>query len=305
MLLWVHKNIYMKKLACTLLTVSCFISTVPCFAIDEDTHVLPIVGPRVEKANEYIGKKIDLATIKLPKKIRDFELLEAERTFTPYFVKDHIGLWTSPLRLKFRDTKWLIPASGALTALLLTDDDFSQALTNNFKPTKTQTDISKAFGQIGGYAPILGLPGGLIATGYFTKNDRLRETGVLQYKAIAHASLIFLAASRIAGRNKPNNAKKGRGEFFESGTSFPSGHSANAWAIATVASHQYPDKKWVPIVGYTLASLISTSRVLQGTHYPADAFAGALTGYLIGKYIVKHRSQFSPKYKDKKSTSKQ
>ena len=290
----------MNKVISFFLCITCFVANLPCFAIEENTHVLPIIGPSVEKANEYIGKKIDLATIKLPKKIRNFELLEADGTFTPYFVKDHTSLWTSPLRLKFRDAKWLIPASGALTALLLTDDDFSQALTNNHHPSSTQTDISKAFGQIGGYAPILGLPGGLIATGYFTKNDRLRETGVLQYKAIAHASLIFLAASRIAGRNKPNNAKKGRGEFFESGTSFPSGHSANAWAIAAVASHQYPDKKWVPVIGYTLASLISTSRLLQGTHYPADVFAGALTGYLIGKYIVKHRSNHSPNSKNSK-----
>ncbi len=289
----------MKKFVFILTSISLLTVSLPTFAISGDTYVLSVVGSGTEKAQDYINEKIDLAPIKLPEKISHFRLLEAERSLAPNILKDQIGLWTAPLRINYKDLVWFIPAGGALTALLITDNDFSQALTSNFHPSSTQDDISKAFAAVGGYAPVLSLPGGLILTGVITKNDRLRETGTLQYEALASSAIIYLAASRMAGRNKPNNESKGRGEFFEGGSSFPSGHSQTTWALASVAAHQYPEKKWVPILGYTIATVISASRVTQGTHFPSDVFAGALTGYLIGKYVVKHSSQYSPKYKKK------
>lgn len=291
-----------KKAICLLVIYCLILTSLPCFALDSNTHVLPVIGPASEKTNNFVSEKIEDLTIKLPpKKIFNLELLEAERTFTPNFVRDHFGIWTSPLRTKYKDLVWLLPASGILTALFLTDNDFSGALTNNHKPTRLQRDISNAFGQIGGYGPTLGVPGGLIATGFITKNDRLRETGVLQYKAIAHATLLFLAVSRIAGRNKPNNFKKGKGEFFESGTSFPSGHALNFFASASVLAHEYSDKPWVGIVAYTLASLVAGSRVTQAIHFPSDVFASIVTGILIGRYIVKHNSKYAPTAKEKET----
>lgn len=291
----------MKKLFLIFTSLAFILTSLPSFAITEDSTIIPFIGSSIEKANEYIDEKVDLAPIKLPEKVGNFELLEAERALLPHYIKDQTGLWTSPLRLKVKDLKWVLPASGVLTALLLTDDKFSRVLTNDHNPSKTQTDIAKAFAQIGGYAPVLGTPGGLILLGAVTKNDRLRETGILQYEALGNVVIVGTVSQLIAGRNKPNNDKKGRGDFFEGGSSFPSGHSISSWALVSVASHQYPDKKWVPILGYSLASLISASRGIQGTHYPADIFAGALMGYLIGKYVVKHNSKLSPKYKDKKS----
>jgi membrane-associated phospholipid phosphatase len=271
--------------------------------LDSNTHVLPVIGPLAEKTNDFIGKKVEDLTIKLPpKKIFKLELLEAERTFTPNFVRDHFGIWTSPLRTKYKDLIWLLPASGILTALFLTDNDFSGALTNNHKPTRLERDISNAFGQIGGYGPTLGVPGGLIVTGFLTKNDRMRETGVLQYKAIAHASLLFLAVSRIAGRNKPNNARKGKGEFFEGGTSFPSGHVLNSFTSASVLAHEYSDKPWVGIIAYTLSSLVAGSRVTQAIHFPSDVFVSVVAGILIGRYVVEHNSKYAPSAKENNKT---
>ena len=290
----------MKKFLSLILIASIFASLFPinAYAIDSDTHVFPVVGNISESSQEYLNEKIDLAPIKLPKKVGRFELLEAERALAPNLLKNQVGLWTAPLRTKFRDLPWLLPASGILTALFLTDNEFSQVLSDNHNPSRTQTDLAQNFAKIGGYAPVLGLPGGLILTGAITKNKRMRETGVLQYEGLFTSQVLWLAVSRISGRNKPNNKRKGRGEFFEGGTSFPSGHSISSWTLASVAAHQYPDKKWVAVLGYTLASLISASRAVQGTHFPSDIFAGAVAGYLIGKYIVKHRSKHSPKNKE-------
>jgi undecaprenyl-diphosphatase len=65
--------------------------------------------------------------------------------------------------------------------------------------------------------------------------------------------------------------------------SFPSSHSAIAWAMAAVLSRYEPRIRWV---FYTLASLIALSRVYLGVHFPLDIVGGAFFGYCIGCGIV-------------------
>jgi undecaprenyl-diphosphatase len=57
--------------------------------------------------------------------------------------------------------------------------------------------------------------------------------------------------------------------------SFPSGHSATAFACATVLAAFAPRLR-VPL--FALAILIALSRLYNGDHYPTDVVAGALLG---------------------------
>ena len=58
-------------------------------------------------------------------------------------------------------------------------------------------------------------------------------------------------------------------------SSFPSGHSAAAFAFATGVGYTMPDAA-VPL--RALAALVAYSRVHTGVHYPGDALVGALLG---------------------------
>jgi membrane-associated phospholipid phosphatase len=59
--------------------------------------------------------------------------------------------------------------------------------------------------------------------------------------------------------------------------SFPSGHTSDAFALATSLSLAYP--KWPVIISsYTWAILIGYSRMNLGVHYPTDVLAGAVVG---------------------------
>jgi undecaprenyl-diphosphatase len=58
-------------------------------------------------------------------------------------------------------------------------------------------------------------------------------------------------------------------------SSFPSGHSASAFAFATAAGAAQPPLS-VPL--RILAMLVGYSRVHTGVHYPADVLAGAVIG---------------------------
>ena len=54
--------------------------------------------------------------------------------------------------------------------------------------------------------------------------------------------------------------------------SFPSGHSANAFAVAWILLRMAPKKFGVPAA--LLAALMSFSRLYVGVHYPTDVLAG-------------------------------
>ena len=62
-------------------------------------------------------------------------------------------------------------------------------------------------------------------------------------------------------------------------SSFPSGHTASAFAFATAVTADVPILA-VPLFG--LATAVGYSRVHTGVHYPADVMAGAILGVAVG-----------------------
>jgi membrane-associated phospholipid phosphatase len=65
--------------------------------------------------------------------------------------------------------------------------------------------------------------------------------------------------------------------------SFPSGHTAAAFAFATGVGRELG---WAGPPLYALAALVGYSRVHTGVHYPLDVIAGALAGVALGELTV-------------------
>jgi hypothetical protein len=81
------------------------------------------------------------------------------------------------------------------------------------------------------------------------------------------------AATRPAGRPVPDSRRVRRPDS----TSFPSGHSASAFASA--AGRAAPG---VRLHLYVAAATVAYSRVHTGVHYPSDVAVGAVVGSLCG-----------------------
>src|SRR5713101_2363711 len=47
------------------------------------------------------------------------------------FLDDQRGIWTSPTRLRFSDTEWLVPLGGVTAGLFATDGDYSKHLSSS------------------------------------------------------------------------------------------------------------------------------------------------------------------------------
>jgi membrane-associated phospholipid phosphatase len=72
--------------------------------------------------------------------------------------------------------------------------------------------------------------------------------------------------------------------------SMPSEHAMNVWAFAHVVAGQYDGLATKALV-YGVASTVSVSRVLARQHFPSDVVVGSTLGWLVGGYVLNHRSK--------------
>jgi membrane-associated phospholipid phosphatase len=128
----------------------------------------------------------------------------------------------------------------------------------------------------------LAIAAGLALTG--PSGRRAASRGVLAIGVTS--ALVNLGVKSLSERRRPDRAGAGvpdvRRVRMPSSTSFPSGHSASAFAFATAISRDNP---WLAIAIQFLASAVAYSRVHTGVHYPGDTIAGALIGASTGQAV--------------------
>jgi len=226
-----------------------------------------------------------------PEDARDRVLYSTETEhFKPLISKearnvwmDHKELWTSPLRIRTFDDAlpWILVGAG--TAGLIASDHWSARQLPN---TVDQVTISHDVSQVGAGYTVVPIAAGFYIGGAFAHNEKARETGVLGAEAIIDAAIIAEVGKLVTRRQRPLDGS-GNGDFFKGGSSFPSGHSAVSWALASVVAHEYNKNVWYPIAAYSLASLVSLSRLSGQNHFPSDVFVGGALGWFTGRYVFK------------------
>lgn len=97
---------------------------------------------------------------------------------------------------------------------------------------------------------------------------------------ILHLVLVNAVAKNMFRRVRPYEAIEELTNLIgkQSDFSFPSGHTAASFAVATVFLFMMPKKFSIPAL--ILALLISLSRLYVGVHYPTDVLGGMLIGVI-------------------------
>src|SRR5437016_4608230 len=202
------------------------------------------------------------------------------------FLRDQEQIWTSPARLRFSDTKWLVPFSGITAGLFVTDRDFSKHLSQKPTTISHYKTLSNA-----GVAALVGGAGGMWVIGHVSHNAHWSETGFLAGEAALN-SLVAVESFKYSLRRERPYQGDGSGPFLQSGgTSFPSEHAAAAWSVAGVIAHEYPGP-FTKIMAYGLASLVSVSRVKAHQHFPSDVVVGSVIGNLVAQDIYSRHHDF-------------
>jgi undecaprenyl-diphosphatase len=108
------------------------------------------------------------------------------------------------------------------------------------------------------------------------------------------SAVVNLGVKPLARRNRPDRTDaehEARHVLMPESTSFPSGHSASAFAFAEAVSST------LPVLGVPLrlaAATVAYSRVHTGVHYPGDVIVGSLIGMTAGQLVAVAAQRVAP-----------
>ncbi|HEX5024151.1 MAG TPA: phosphatase PAP2 family protein [Agriterribacter sp.] len=115
---------------------------------------------------------------------------------------------------------------------------------------------------------------GLDAVGIKSKTDFANRTAILM-----KGEMLMLGVTTLLKNTTHELRPDGSGYH-----SFPSGHTAQAFAAATFLSEEYKDRfAWMPYASYGLASAVGALRLANNKHYIGDVMVGAGLGMLCMK----------------------
>lgn len=177
--------------------------------------------------------------------------------------------------------RWFAPLGAATAALFLTDRYTGAALDGNNARLNVSHDISK----LGSGYTLSGAALAFYLLGKAAHNSRAKETGLLTAEALIDGTIVAKVLKIGTQRPRPLEGER-HGAFFDGGNSFPSGHSVNSWAFATVIAEEYgKNHPWVRYAAYGLAAAVSLSRYTGRNHFPGDILVGGFIGYGVGHYV--------------------
>ncbi len=219
------------------------------------------------------------------------------------FLSDTGRIWSSPTRIKTKTMVPLIALAAATTFLIAADEPIRDGVQTFAEKHAWVGDVGPVITEMGGIGAFA-TAGAFFGAGLIFKDARARETGFLAANAILQSFLVDSFLKGMTGRQRPFIAA---GEDHWSGPvgffrrfeksqkglydSFPSGHSAAAFSLATVVALQYRHHAWVPVVAYTLASGVGLSRMTLDRHWASDVAIGALIGYGVGRLVVRNHGR--------------
>ena len=206
-------------------------------------------------------------------------------------LEDEKGIVESPLRAPWPELLWAVPFGVATGVGIHNDPNAIRSL--GVDPTR-EDHFNKISDYGGLYGPFAAAGAGYVL-GSVKQDDYMTETAVLSAEAMADAGILDEGLKYALDREYPR-VDNARGGFWPGGPkawpnnpSMPSEHAMNVWAFAHVVAGQYNGIATKAIV-YGLAGTVSASRVIAREHFPTDVFVGSTLGWLVGGYVLHHRS---------------
>lgn len=125
----------------------------------------------------------------------------------------------------------------------------------------------------------VGVPTSMLVLALVNNNKALLEDAIYTSTSVIGTFAITYGMKYLINRKRPYDRypEKVYAYSHESSPSFPSGHTATAFALATSLCIKYP--KWYIIAPTAAwACSVGISRMNEGVHYPSDVIAGAVIG---------------------------
>jgi hypothetical protein len=228
-----------------------------------------------------------------PKESRDVSV--NPKVFARNFLSDQKEIWTFPAKLA-TGRHW-VPTLAVLGATAVVAAAVDPAEGRYFrKHESTFTDFNNALSESRTTAATLLTPAAFYGIGLITRNKYAQKTGLLAAEAWVDVDILDEVIRNIPRRRRPLDIPP-NGNFsntwfktplkpLAASGGFPSGHTAWAFAVATVVARRYPTHKWVRFTAYGLATAILASRLTSSNHFASDDVFGAAIGYTTARFVV-------------------
>ncbi len=183
--------------------------------------------------------------------------------------------------------------TGALTVLLISAAFDSRLASLN--PGTLTSSVAEFFSLLGNGGVLIPVSLILMGIGRKLKNTHLAAAGKEALYAILLSGVIAQLLKAVFERPRLAHVSEyilhalSHPSFFDlTGrfNSFPSGHTATAFAISVVLGRRYPRLR-PPL--YLTAVLIGLSRIALGSHYASDVVGGAVLGLAVGWLLTRGR----------------
>jgi PAP2 superfamily protein len=158
------------------------------------------------------------------------------------------------------------------------DQSFNVRLRSHYDAVNTAFVAGK---YIGNTPEQVALSLGVYAFGRIGDQPKTSHLGMDLVQAQILCELLVEPIKVATQRERPDNSNR---------LSFPSGHAAVTFATATVIERHLGWKK--SVLGYTIASYVSASRLHDNRHYLSDVVFGAALGSIAGRTVVHHASDY-------------
>jgi len=202
---------------------------------------------------------------------------------------DQKSIWEFPLKaIRGAHMKATLPFVATAIALVVLDSHDTPYFRRTSRFDTFNRDLSGLKTGLGeGLLPLV-----VFLTGQVRQDTYATNSAWLAGEALLDAEVVAEVSKRVTARLRPSDISPtgdfGRTWFraangiLSDRASFPSGHTAGAFALAAVFSARYRDHRWVAWVAYGLATLVGFSRITLQSHFPSDVFTGGVIGHTVG-----------------------
>jgi hypothetical protein len=212
--------------------------------------------------------------------------------FYTSFAENSWHILSGPFRYDTREWITVGVVVSVTGALMLLDDEINDFWQDDLRGDTTDSieDVVENFGDSDKL--LLGALGGY-ALSEAVGLEREKAMFLNGFQSVLLSAALITGIKYLGQRERPDDADDafdwngpGGGDF---NTAFPSGHSGNAFALATVVAETYgDDHPWVPWLAYPLAGLTALGRVNAERHWASDVFMGAAIGHFVGRMVTRY-----------------